>query len=211
MTNLYSLKSIFIFALFINIFQCFGQIDQSNPIESLEKKIEIIQKNCNLNPDSTLIAIEKLLESTDTLLFCNEYAELVRLKGLAIFYKGQYSTALDLFNKSRSLFKKTGNIDGESDAMNNIAVIYGRLGYFETNLEMDLEILEMRKKSGNSLKLAKSYNNIAVSLHRIKEFRKALENYLKAIDIYIQTGETTSIDLTYNNIGYIHLLENRLF
>jgi signal transduction histidine kinase len=209
MANLYSLKSISIFALLFTILQCFSQIEQSNPIESLEKKIEIIQKNCNLNPDSALIAIDKLLESTDTLIFCNEHAELVRLKGLAIFYKGHYSTALDLFNKSRSLFKKNGNIDGEADAMNNVGVIYGQLGYYETNLEMDLEILEMRKKSGNIFKLAKSYNNLAVSFQRNMEFEKALDNYLKAIDIYIETGHTSSIDLTYNNIGFIHQLENR--
>jgi signal transduction histidine kinase len=209
MTNRYSLISIFFFALFITILQCFGQVDQSGPIDNLEKKIEFLQKNCNLNPDSVLVEIKKLLENTDTLLFCNEHAELVRLKGLANFYKGQYNTALDLFNKSRNLFKKTGNIDGEADAMNNVAIIYGQLGYHATNLEMDLEILEMRKKSGNILKLAMGYNNLAVSYQRNMELEKALENYLKTIDIYIETGHTLSLDLTYNNIGYIHQIENR--
>jgi signal transduction histidine kinase len=199
-------KLLFLCSLFVIAFQISGHGASNYLAENLDEKIDLIRETCNLNPDSTLISVEKLLMLTDSLQLTNEKAELFRIKGLAYFYKGNFSLAHDLFTQSLELFKSTGNIDGEADALNNISVIHSQLGYYQRSFDMDLRILEMRKKSGNLIKLARGYNNIAVSYMRKKEYNKALDYYQKSIGIHLNAGDYSSVDLTYNNIGYIYQL-----
>lgn len=204
---------IFVILLIIILLQGFflSAINAQTHLSSktLEEQIEHIRITCNLNPDSTLKIIDQYLFVTDSLQLRDDYAELLRLKGLAYFYIGNMSLAHELFVKSRDLFISTSNIDGEADALNNISVIHSQLGYYQTSFEMDSLILELRKQSGDLKKLAYGYNNIAVSYLRQKKYEKALEHFQKSIEICTGLGDFSSIDLSYNNIGNIFRLNGQ--
>jgi signal transduction histidine kinase len=173
----------------------------------LNEQIKGIQTNLNQNPDQQLDLIEEALMVSDENKFLHQKAELIRLKGLSFFYKGNFGQALDLFHQSQKLFIALNDINGEASALNNISVIYRKMGYLDKSLELSLQILSMREKGKDSLKIASGYNNLAVSYMDFNDYDKALDYYNKTVAIYLRMNVVESIDLSYNNIGKLYMFK----
>jgi len=124
--------------------------------------------------------------------------------------RGEYSKALEYFEKSLEIYKKTlpANHSSLATSYNNIGNVYDHMGEYSKALEYYEKSLEIKKKTlpSNHSDLAASYNNIGNVYDSIGEYSKALEYYGKSLEIMKKTLPVNhpSLAASYNNIGNVY-------
>lgn len=171
----------------------------------LNQTIQYLVNNASSNTDTALIIVNESIRIAEFYNDSVHLAELLRLKGLVLFYKVDYKTALDYFTRSRELCNRINYKAGEASALNNISLIYRRQGFVEKALNLDKEVLQMRIEVGDSARIAGSLNNIAVSYGDKKNYDTALNYYMQAVDMSLKIDDIKDLDLYYNNIGNVYM------
>lgn len=179
-------------------------------ITHLNQQIESSLSLSNKNPDQSLQIALQALQTAEQHQLLREKADLLRIIGLVMFYKVDYSQSLDYFIQSMELSQQIKYTKGEAAALNNISVVYQEQKLYSQTLKMDSTVLELRLKLGDPELIAGSYNNIAVSFEYLNRHSEALLNYHKAVNISKAANIEKSLSLYYNNIGKIHLKNNHL-
>jgi len=139
-----------------------------------------------------------------------EKANIFHQLGLTNKHRGEYSKALEYYEKSLEIDKKTlpANHPLLATSYNNIGLVYQSMGEYSKALEYYEKSLEIRKKTlpANHPDLAQSYNNIGNVYKSMGEYSKALEYYEKSLEIYKKTLPANHSDLaiSYNNIGLVY-------
>jgi len=139
-----------------------------------------------------------------------EKAYIFNQLGVINKHRGEYSKALEYFEKSLEIYKKTlpANHPDLATSYNNIGSVYKSMGEYSKALEYYEKSLEIRKKTlpANHPSLAVSYNNIGGVYDSMGEYSKALEYYEKDLEISKKTLPANHPDLatSYNNIGLVY-------
>ena len=119
---------------------------------------------------------------------------------------GQYTKALDSFETSLAICKKTGNERGESRTLGNIGLIYNNLGQYTKALDyyeqaLAKKIGDVKHEGGTLTAIGLVYNNLG-------QYTKALDYYEKSLTIRKKIGDVNGegttlglIGLVYNNLG----------
>mgnify|MGYP002384482041 CR=1 FL=1 len=140
----------------------------------------------------------------------NEKATIFHQFGTINDDQGEYSKALEYYEKSLEISKKTlpANHPNLATSYNNIGSVYCSMGEYSKALEYYEKSLEIRKKTlpTNHPDLATSYNNIGSVYYSMGEYSKALEYYEKSLEIKNKTLPENHPDLaaSYNNIGAVY-------
>jgi len=140
----------------------------------------------------------------------NEKAHIFHQLGFINDHRGEYSKALEYYEKSLEIRKKTlpANHPDLATSYNNIGLVYRSMGEYSKALEYYEKSLEIRKKTlpANHPDLATSYNNIGLVYRSMGEYSKALEYYEKALEIRKKTlpANHPSLATSYNNIGLVY-------
>ncbi|HSE43231.1 MAG TPA: tetratricopeptide repeat-containing diguanylate cyclase, partial [Acidobacteriota bacterium] len=95
-------------------------------------------------------------------------------------------------------------------SLNNIGVVYGRLGDNKKALDHLEKSLELRKKLEVQKDVASSLNNIGDVYMKLGKFEKSLELYQQSLEISKGTGDKSQIAGTMKNIGDAYLNLGRL-
>jgi len=97
--------------------------------------IDLAMELRNTDPGSSLIEAQKALDFAEELNFPLGKARSRFCMGLACFNLTDYESAFIHLGKSWQLFKDAGDLWGVSNAINNIGIIYLRLGEYAKALE----------------------------------------------------------------------------
>jgi len=140
----------------------------------------------------------------------NEKALIFHQFGAINRSQGKYNEALEYFEKSLEIYKKTlpANHPDLATAYNNIGNVYNSMGEYSKTLEYYEKSLETYKKTlpANHPLLATSYNNIGLVYYNMGEYSKALQYYEKSLEIYKKTlpANHSLLATSYNNIGSVY-------
>ena len=124
--------------------------------------------------------------------------------------RGEYSKALEYYEKSLEIMKKTlrANHPSLATSYNNIGMVYKSMGEYSKTLEYYEKSLKIMKKtlSANHPLLAASYYNIGCVYKNMGEYSKALEYHGKDLEIMKKTFPENhpSLAISYNNIGCVY-------
>jgi len=124
--------------------------------------------------------------------------------------QGRYTEALEYYEKSLEILKKTlpAHHPDLATSYSNFGLVYNRMGEYSKALEYYEKDLEIKKKAlpANHPDFASSYNNIGLVYDSMGEYSKALECYEKSLEIYQKTLSANHPDLasSYNNIGLVY-------
>lgn len=97
--------------------------------------------------------------------------------------------------------EEIGDIEGVSNILNNIGVVYWKLNNYDKALEIYTESLKIMKELENREGIVRSLNNIGLIYLTLKNYEKALEILLETLKITKEIGDTNNIAYCLNNIG----------
>ena len=130
-------------------------------------------------------------------------AEKSMQKGVLAYSKGDYKEALELFQKSAILYKKSGNIELLGKIHNNLGNTFSRIGKSEQALTNYLSAIFFSKQSHDSLNIAKTYKNIGTVYEEQKDFKSAMYYYNLAYDFAKKVNNDLLVADCENNMGIV--------
>jgi tetratricopeptide (TPR) repeat protein len=133
-----------------------------------------------------------------------EKADMLWKIGMFYHLKGEYDTALDIYNQSLKIAKSLDDQLRVAYTLHNIAIIYREKG--EDNVAMDLynQSLEIKKSLGDQLGIAHTFHEIAMIHQERGDYDAALDLYNQSLEIKKSLGDHQEIAYTLHNIAMIH-------
>ncbi|PLX01083.1 MAG: hypothetical protein C0594_14560, partial [Marinilabiliales bacterium] len=139
----------------------------------------------------------------------------LRYQGILYYRKGDYSNAIDYFEKTLQVSKMLSEssieeyamdgINGMSMCYTNIGIIHNSQNNHEYAIDYYNKALEIYDKLDNKLGISQCYTNIGNVRFGQEKYDEAIEYYEKSIDISEEIGDNNGLLGCYNNIGAIHI------
>lgn len=118
--------------------------------------------------------------------------------------KGDYVNALDFYQKSLEIRKKTGNKHGIGICYLNIGNIYTDNKNDELALNYYLKAEKLFEEIENLYGLASVLNNVALVYQRKKNFEDARNYFNRALDISAELNDRKRAAIAYGNLGELY-------
>ena len=115
-------------------------------------------------------------------------------KGIELYNEGDWSKALECWERAKILYEKSGDKQGISIILNNIGNIYDNRGEWERALKYYDRCLKLKEELGDKQGISNTLNNIAL-IHNYRGewkgnvlLRTALANSMNVPSIKIMDG-----------------------
>jgi len=190
-----------IFAFFVVL----TQVDASTHRDRIDSLTNYAAFISSSNHNKAIAICDSVLELCKYYSYDKGEAEVLRIKGLALFYKVNYTDALKHYIASKEKYEKLNDSIGVAFANNNIAIVYDYLGFKEKSIVLHKENLKLRQIIKDTIGISTTLNNIGVIYRHQNKPDKALEYYKKAIDLELVNNDSNSIARYFNNIGLVFL------
>ena len=118
--------------------------------------------------------------------------------------RGEYSNALEYYQKSLDIRKTTGYKDGVAACYINIAKVYVDNKNDSRALEYYLKAEEIFQEHPNEMYQAGLLNNIGLVYKRQKDLEKAESYFNRSLEMYKQLDEPKRISQSYVNLGLLY-------
>ncbi len=106
--------------------------------------------------------------------------------------------------KSIGKDKEQGWEKGIAICLNDIGIIYGDRGNYDSALINSMQALEIRKRIKDTKGEAQSHMCLGVIYYNRSSYDLALQNYFDALHFYLASGDKRSADYAYNSMGAIY-------
>ncbi|MGB0522484.1 MAG: tetratricopeptide repeat protein [Flammeovirgaceae bacterium] len=156
------------------------------------------------NPDSAIHYGQQQLELAQTLRYRRGTGRAYGNLGRAHFIKGDFSNALELYDKGLHVRAMMGDRKGVATFLSNMAIIYRNQGNYKKALDNYLLALRVHDELKNKRGQGNTLNNLGVIYKELGDFKEALTNYQKALAIYEEIKFLRGQGDALNNIGNIH-------
>jgi two-component system, sensor histidine kinase PdtaS len=149
---------------------------------------------------------ESLIDQPEYLETRTKLTHSTLLSNLGVLYKvtGDYVSALDYYQQSLEIRKKTGSKYGIGICYLNIGNIYVDNKNDELGLSYYLKAEQMFIEADNRFGVSGVLNNIALVYQRQKDFEKAQQYFERALSISVEINDRKKIAQVYNNIGHLY-------
>ncbi len=210
------MKIFFVFISFLVVFSLFSQnnlseIDSLETVlpaleerESLDVLINLTLLYLNEDPQSSIRYGNQAIQLAEKFNLKAKKAQLHTLVGVAYEYRGNFTKALELYNKSLDIANSIESLDLIASALINIAVVNQNMGKHDVSLNYNLQALEMYREMENNNGIANALNNIGNVYLYMEQYEKALNYYLQAIEKKKTLKAATDIASTYHNIALVY-------
>lgn len=131
------------------------------------------------------------------------YAMSLSNKGYLIMTKGNYSKAVDFYNRALIIHLAIGDTLGISTAYTNIGYSLRQQGNIVKALDNYYKALKLQELLGDKRSSSVSYNNIGFVHGMQGEHDKALACYRKAEKINLEIGMKDDLAICYGNMAKI--------
>ncbi|MDZ4750770.1 MAG: SpoIIE family protein phosphatase [Flavobacteriales bacterium] len=146
-------------------------------------------------PDSAQYHSIKGYELAEELEELGKLAKLSNFRGIVEHNHGHYLSALELYQKSRSVYAQLGDMEGAVKALNNIGIIYGVIGEPHKAIASYLESLQYNEEHGLEVQASRNLFNVAMSYLELKEFDLA-RGYVERLKEYQNGSKEMANPLT---------------
>ena len=133
-----------------------------------------------------------------------------RILGILAARSDNLSVARDFFERALSAQRTLGNLDDESNILNNLGLLADMDGNREQAREYFNQSLQIKRMLGNKTGIAKALHNLGYIASHQGDHRQALNYFEQALAIWRDTGNWSSEGKTLNDLGDIALLQGDL-
>lgn len=142
-----------------------------------------------------------LFKQCDDELMC---AKVQQYRGGVYLYRGEYFTALRLFQQNLDIFTLPEHRDWVIMARNYISSIYGSIGHYDKALEMYVQTLELARQGEASVYVDRCLYNIAAVYMQMNDFSRAIEYAMAAAHLYTEHEDTRGWALAQRVLGHAY-------
>lgn len=126
------------------------------------------------------------------------------------YYTGRYEMAILHTQKAADIYLKGGDTVRHINSVNNLGILFRRLGNLGKSLEQYQTVLAYYLKTKDSLDLAKTYNNIGNLYSDYGDHQKSLHYQLEGMKIRRALEDRVGLSSCYNNIALLYARKNIL-
>ncbi len=155
-------------------------------------------------PDSALVLADRLYEFSTERSYKKGMALGIHIQGVIHYVQGNYSEALDHYQKSLKIREEIGDKLGISKSLNNFGNIYQVQGDNIKALEYYQKSLMIKEEIGDKKGIPSSLNSIGVIYQDQGENIKAIEYFQKSLKISEEIGNKYDVAYSLNSIGLIY-------
>jgi signal transduction histidine kinase len=156
-------------------------------------------------PDSAIALLNGQSGYCKAINFLKGEFTAYKILGNAYQTKGNFTKAIQNYQQSYQLAKKSGFDSALPGIQNNIGLIYSNQGNYSPALRVFYEALKGAEASNNQFVVGSILNNIATIHFFQNKMVEAESDYRQMLKIAEQTTDTIGIIIAYNNIGEIKL------
>jgi serine phosphatase RsbU (regulator of sigma subunit) len=122
-------------------------------------------------------------------------------------YANEYQKGLQTAQQSVSLATKLNYKKGIALSVNDMGIIYSKLGNYPQALNCFFKSLKIKESLGDKKGASATYNNLGLVYGNQHDFPKALEYYFRALKIMTELGNLGAKANALNNIANIYRLQ----
>jgi len=124
--------------------------------------------------------------------------------GIEISLRGNYTSAIQFFNKALQAAQKTTYLPGQALAYKSLGVIYRRLGNKTQALEFYQKSLRISTTQQDTLGMASCYNNMANIYRSLGLYMKAIQFLHTSINLKKAVGYARGVANSYDSLGSLY-------
>ena len=123
--------------------------------------------------------------------------------GLGISYAtlGETGKAIESHQRALSIYRKTGNRDGEAAALGNLGLCFDTLGQTDKSVDFQQRALTIYREIGNRRGEAAALGNLGLCYRILGQIPEAIEQHRQALTIYRETGNRDGEAAALGNLG----------
>ncbi len=164
----------------------------------------------SINPDSTIIMAEQVIDLSNKSNYAKTKVEALKNKGLALLVQGSYDRSLAIFEEALNLADRTGYIAGTGKLYQNIGIVYHNRGRYPEALERYFKALKIREELKDKSGMASSLMGIGAVYFVQGKYDEALANYQKGLNLNLAINSSNGIQNAYANIGEVYFRQGNL-
>lgn len=134
-----------------------------------------------------------------------EKAQKIHNEGRDFLNKSGYKKAYEYFSQALEIRETLPDDEATAATLNNIGIIFERIGEFPKSLEYLYRALRLYEKAGNSQRIIGTSNNIAATLIRTGNQDKAVEFLGQCLCKCEEANDIRGKALTLGNLGTAYL------
>ncbi|MFA5416821.1 MAG: tetratricopeptide repeat protein [Bacteroidales bacterium] len=206
----------YIWLIFISIsFTSFAGI--MDEIDSLENKLPQLQGIDEINALMSLSEKYRNVAFNDCMKYGLRAAQLANANqefdlealvykslGNSCFFHAELDMATDYYRKGLEGYKKTNNIQGQANCLNNIGLVFEETSSLDSAEYYYLRSLEKEKQLNNQIGQGISLLHLGNLSYYRDELQSALDNYYQAMLLFREKNDSTNLALSYNSLGIIY-------
>lgn len=206
-----------IFLVFIvSIFILIG-LKANHTTDSLVRRLSIVEDTnkvkllCDLcwefrfvSADSAFMFGSQALELAEEINYPKGKAQSYNDLGIIYIDRGNFSKALDFFDKSMEIRQQLEDTAGMASLYNKIGIIYQKQGNLKLALENQISALKIYEILQQDLWIGYCLNNIAIVHQNLGNLEKSLEYHLKALEYRKKMNDTYGEGGSLGNIGNVY-------
>ncbi len=123
--------------------------------------------------------------------------------GVAQKVQGNYSEALEYYQRALAIRQEIGDRSGVANTLNKIGNVYSRVGDFPKALDHYQQNLTINEEIGNQVGISNATNNIGLLYYAQDDYPTALEYLEKSLAMDQKIGKKYGIASSLNNLGII--------
>ncbi len=181
------------------------RLDLYNQIGSASYKVE--QHVAKNYWSKALELANEILRKNRTPFYLEQLSTAYNGLGIISRRTGNYSQALDFYQKCIKINEELKNNDNLGYTYMNVGVIYRDLEDYDKAIFYYEKSLAIRLKGDNQTGLSDAYNSFGILYRRMKQHDKALDFYSKSLEISTILDDKDNMAQSYNNIGVIYMLD----
>lgn len=134
-------------------------------------------------------------------------SEALNHQGLAHYFQGNYTVAVDYFTQSLDIKNEIGDKKGMAGLLSNMGMIYMKQGEYTKALDYYSRSLSTRREVKDEKGISESYNNMGVVFKKQGDYANAIDYYTRSLRIKEKANDKKGMASSLNNIGTIFKLQ----
>lgn len=139
-----------------------------------------------------------------------QFCEIHRFLGVAAFYQGDMTQALDSFQAGYDLALKYTDKYHICVACNNLGIWYQHQKDFDTALNHHNRSLDLAKELNDPKRQAKTLSNLGLVYMEQDDFDKAEQAFSQSLDLAVQNRLMRDESIALGNLGWVYLNQGRM-
>ncbi|MGG6295630.1 tetratricopeptide repeat protein [Leptolyngbya sp. AN02str] len=118
--------------------------------------------------------------------------------------RGEYQSALRLYEQAVAIYQEIGDRRGEGTTFNNMGLAYSGLRNYAQALNYYQQALSRHRAIGNRRGEGITFNNMGSVYTDLEDYQQALNHYQQALNIRREIGDRRGEGVTLNNMSMLY-------